>query len=885
MEDAVNRMGLLGQWMVNFWEFSKKNIIPDVFIKRRFNFITIHYLYMMGMALFGSVVIYGIGGMPYIDALFFASGACTQSGLNTIDINTIRFGQQFMLFLLAMLCNPIAINSFVVFVRLYWFEKRFEDVVRNSTALRRTRSRQRTNTMTKDDPEQGFQGVAGRAIRILRNTGRSTGQPNGGDKQENGNGKAVDSSDTSGPDPEEPQNVVRPDRLHLQTSRSTDDVRVPSQLSPEQHIRFLENQRNPSDTTALRIPSPREFESGSRPQHIADDLDDTVLRPITSEPDLPGVKQRRIDEVNVGEDTAAPTHIAFDEPHFLKDRHDRTATFPRLNTRQSTQAASTYDVPEPGQLRRRGSNTYNSLRRANTARTQDIPAPYLSWQPTIGRNSFFVGLTEEQREELGGIEYRALKALALILVLYFFLFHLLGVICLVPWIWLSGTYGPFVTDQGQGRVWWGIFTSASAFNDLGFTLTNNSMLSFQRAVFPLLLMTFLIIIGNTGFPCMLRLTIWATSKFCTEGSPLWEELRFLLDHPRRCFTLLFPGNATWWLFAILVILNGLDLIFFIILDLNDPTVTTLPAGIRVLDGLFQAAATRTAGFAVVNLADLHPAIQVSYLIMMYISVFPIAISMRRTNVYEEKSLGLYGTPSEEGEDENEPSYVGAHLRRQLSFDLWYIFLGMFIIAIAEGGKLQNTNQYAFTLFSVLFEIVSAYGTVGLSLGYPTINASFSAEFHVLSKLVIIAMQIRGRHRGLPYELDRAILLPSESLEAKEAKEAERVLSRVQRRRSSIGAHSTMSAVDGVLEGRQFRPETGLASGWRDKEEDPDVQLRPRANTNRSFQSHHRAGSSNETHQLHSSRHTEPHSARRGLGVGMFKLAEGVEAIKEEGSRE
>ena len=30
--------------------------------------------------------------------------------------------------------------------------------------------------------------------------------------------------------------------------------------------------------------------------------------------------------------------------------------------------------------------------------------PYLSWEPTIGRNSAFPDLTEEQREELGGIE-------------------------------------------------------------------------------------------------------------------------------------------------------------------------------------------------------------------------------------------------------------------------------------------------------------------------------------------------------------------------------------------------------------------------------------------------------------------------------------------------
>ena len=155
-----------------------KNQLPDLFTKRRFNFITIHYFYMIGMSIFVSVVVFGIGDMAYIDALFFASGACTQSGLNTVDINLIHTGQQFMLYLAAMLCNPIVVHSFVVFVRLYWFEKRFKDVVREARALRRTKSiqRSRNNTMQKEDLEQGKQNqsVRGKAIRILRNTGAPT---------------------------------------------------------------------------------------------------------------------------------------------------------------------------------------------------------------------------------------------------------------------------------------------------------------------------------------------------------------------------------------------------------------------------------------------------------------------------------------------------------------------------------------------------------------------------------------------------------------------------------------------------------------------------------------------------------------------------------------
>lgn len=243
-----------------------------------------------------------------------------------------------------------------------------------------------------------------------------------------------------------------------------------------------------------------------------------------------------------------------------------------------------------------------------------------------------------------------------------------------------------------------------------------------------------------------------------------ESLGFLLDHPRRCFTLLFPSIPTWWLFVILVLLNAVDLILFVILDLGSEFLKSTPKGLRVLDGLFQAFSTRTAGFSCIDLSQVHPAVQVSYMIMMYISVLPLAISIRRTNVYEEQSLGIYVKAKEEADDpEATPrNFIGTHLRNQLSFDLWFIFLGLFIICIAEGGKLQS-NDLRFSVFAILFEVISAYGTVGLSLGYPNVNQSLTYKFTTLSKLVIIGMMIRGRHRGLPYSLDRAIMLPDKHM--------------------------------------------------------------------------------------------------------------------------
>lgn len=404
----------------------------------------------------------------------------------------------------------------------------------------------------------------------------------------------------------------------------------------------------------------------------------------------------------------------------------------------------------------------NSLRKT-------MSTNYLSWIPTIGRNSTFVHLSEEQKEELGGVEYRAVKLLIKILLTYYIGFHIIAFLIFVPWIQTQSKYSKIIRDIGVSPTWWGFFTAQSSFNDLGFTLTPDSMQSFNTSVYVMVFMSFFIVIGNTGFPVLLRFIIWILFKVSKPLSLLKESLGFLLDHPRRCFTLLFPSVPTWWLFSILVVLNAVDLILFIILDLHSTYLSHIKVGYRVMDGLFQAFSTRTAGFAVIDLSQLHPAIQVSYMLMMYISVLPLAISIRRTNVYEEQSLGLYLKEENQESDDVENStktFIGTHLRNQLSFDLWFIFLGLFIICIAEGGKLNN-QDVRFSVFSILFEIISAYGTVGLSLGYPNTNESFSKKFSTVSKLVMIAMMIRGRHRGLPYALDRAIMLPDADMERRD----------------------------------------------------------------------------------------------------------------------
>ncbi|KAJ5373833.1 Potassium transport protein high-affinity [Penicillium concentricum] len=395
---------------------------------------------------------------------------------------------------------------------------------------------------------------------------------------------------------------------------------------------------------------------------------------------------------------------------------------------------------------------------------KQLDLPNISSHATIGRNSQFHNLSAEDRERLGGIEYRSLKLLLKIVVGYFFGLHLFGAICLVGWIrYADPKYRDYLAECGQGNVWWGFYSAQTMIDNLGFTLTPDSMISFQDATFPMILMSFLAFAGNTCYPCLLRLIIWTMSKVCHSRSSLKDPLRFLLDHPRRCYTLLFPSRPTWILFGILVLMNSIDVILILVLDLNNPAVNNLAPGPRVLAAIFQAASARHTGASTFNLADVNPAVQFSLVIMMYIAIFPIAISIRASNVYEERTLGIYGNNVDVDESDGR-SYIINHIQNQLSFDLWYIFLGCFCICIAEAGKIADTSIPAFSVFSVLFEVVSAYGNVGLSLGYPTVSTSLCGEFTVFSKLVVCVMMIRGRHRGLPYKLDRAIVLPGERLE-------------------------------------------------------------------------------------------------------------------------
>ena len=138
------------------------------------------------------------------------------------------------------------------------------------------------------------------------------------------------------------------------------------------------------------------------------------------------------------------------------------------------------------------------------------------------------------------------------------------------------------------------FNAVSAFNNSGMSLLDANMTAFRDSYFLMLSMGLFILAGNTAYPIFLRVIIWMIHR-ALPNNEAWkydkDTLSFLLNHPRRCYTNLFPSIHTRWLALCLFVLNAFDWAMFEILNLgNDQITKPVSTKFEVMDGLFQALA-------------------------------------------------------------------------------------------------------------------------------------------------------------------------------------------------------------------------------------------------------------------------------------------------------
>ncbi|RFU32561.1 hypothetical protein B7463_g3798, partial [Scytalidium lignicola] len=680
------------------------------------NFITVHYTYFIIASLLGSVIVWATStparSVSYVDSLFLVVSAMTESGLNTVNLSQLTTFQQIWLWLCIIAGSAIFVSIATIKTRKRVFEMEFQHIVRRQRELRRAHRRSiSTGSPTGGDSTGSLRPQSSSDINHMRSIAETLGAS--GDLKSTEKGEIVDNTVTS--------------------------------------------QRKDSTTTLQGIPD----EHGDRE-------DGELSR-------------------NAGED-----HISFASgpsmaTRSIERRQPRALSFVGVGASPNLTA---YRVPSSETLRRRIPGVVKEIDH-DVVDPREWQYPYYLTKHNTSRNGQFFDLTREEREHLGGVEYRAIKLLSWVVPVYFVAWQLLGALGLGAYM----AQNKAATARGNGiNPWWlGAFNAISAFNNSGMSLLDANMIPFQTSTYTLITMGVLILAGNTAYPLFLRLILWSMLKIlCAvtkeEEYCDWKAtLRFVLKYPRRVYTNLFPSRPTWWLLFMVVALNSADWAAFELLNLHNKAVTSIPNNYRVLDGLFQALAVRSGGFYVISIPSLHIGTQVLYVIMMYISVYPVVITMRHSNVYEERSLGIYTDENPFEKDEETPTKLGIggniayafrrimriaptgasiddanfvrhQIRGQLAHDLWWLVIAVWLVSCIEGA-IFDQDQVTYSVFNIIFEVVSAYGCVGISTGLPDQAYSFSGGWHTVSKLILCAVMLRGRHRGLPVALDRAVRLP------------------------------------------------------------------------------------------------------------------------------
>ncbi|KAL6041842.1 low affinity potassium transporter [Balamuthia mandrillaris] len=396
----------------------------------------------------------------------------------------------------------------------------------------------------------------------------------------------------------------------------------------------------------------------------------------------------------------------------------------------------------------------------------------------LQRSFSLTSVLDETQNFRGRTEFRALLRLLVWIPAYFITLQLGTFVLLAIFAHFSPTYRKVLEDNDNNPWWWSIFHALSAFNNAGYSTMPDSLMKFNRSSFFLTTMAMVTLFGNMAYPVVLRLLLWLYYRFLlwkkthrkNKNGPDHEReevYHYLLSHPRRCTTHLFPSAHTRWLLAMLIALTLTEYVLFLALDWNSEAVDGMDAYDKLSNGFAQSVFARAAGFNCIDINLLNPGMQALYVGLMYVSAFPTIITLRHSAHLDSFSL------ENKDEEEKVQRSVVFQAKRLLLWDLFWVFLAWISICISESDRLNAINyDQNFTFMKILFEVTSAYGTVGMSLGYPGLLSSFSGALNTFSKWMIMFVMLMGRHRGLPDSVDKVVSLSPILLSGSEDSEDE-----------------------------------------------------------------------------------------------------------------
>lgn len=259
-----------------------------------------------------------------------------------------------------------------------------------------------------------------------------------------------------------------------------------------------------------------------------------------------------------------------------------------------------------------------------------------------------------------------------------------------------------------GAMFHGLFHSVSAFCNAGFDILGSSLVPYAGDPLVIMTVSLLIIIGGLGFYVI-------TDVYENRGK--WRDLSL---HSRIAIKM--TG-------ALLVI----GTVLVLVLEGKNPgTIGNMSLRIRLLSSWFQSVTARTAGFDSIFTENLRIPTSFIMIALMFVGASPGGTGggIKTTTFYS--SVRFVAALVQGKEDVNVS-------RRRLPEGLVLKALSIILISLGliSVSTLLLTITEEASFFDILFEVVSAFGTVGLSRG---ITPSLS----IPGKLIIIVTMFAGR---------------------------------------------------------------------------------------------------------------------------------------------
>lgn len=258
-------------------------------------------------------------------------------------------------------------------------------------------------------------------------------------------------------------------------------------------------------------------------------------------------------------------------------------------------------------------------------------------------------------------------------------------------------------------AWQGLFHSISAFNNAGFSTWNDNVMRFIRDGWVLIPLMLSIVIGGLGFPVLHELIIERKTQ-----RPKWSIHAVL---------------TVWGSLALIAV--GAIIVFMAEMD-NPRTLAPLGFAEKALAAVFTSVAARTAGFNAIDFSALTSETLALHYVLMFIGggsagtaggVKVTTFFVLMLVVWNE----IRGNPDVDFRGRR----ISTAVQRQA---VSILVLSFAMIALSLMVMLSLVDL---PLEKVIFEVISAFATVGLSTG-------ITAELPPAAQTVIIALMFIGR---------------------------------------------------------------------------------------------------------------------------------------------